>query len=105
MSTHYSEFVLVFPAMELLIRRCQWYICKNQRMVSLDSVYDEALDAIHTIEPVVVNKWKVTENLEETRNGFSKQLLQWSTYCNAYHPGYSSQLGAPENDTIAVTKV
>ena len=63
MSTHYSEFVLVFPAMELLIRRCQWYICKNQRMVSLDSVYDEALDAIHTIEPIVVNKWKVTDNL------------------------------------------
>ena len=64
MSTHYSEFVLVFPAMELLIRRCQWYICKNQRMVSLDSVYDEALDAIHTIEPIVVNKWKVTDNLK-----------------------------------------
>ena len=64
MSTHYSEFVLVFPAMELLIRRCQWYICKNQRMVSLDSDYDEALDAIHTIEPIVVNKWKVTEKLK-----------------------------------------
>ena len=65
MSTHYSEFVLVFPAMELLIRRCHWYICKNQRMVSLDSVYDEALDAIHTIEPIVVNKWKVTEKLKK----------------------------------------
>ena len=65
MSTHYSEFVLVFPAMELLIRRCQWYICKNQRMVSLDSDYDEALDAIHTIEPIVVNKWKVTEKLKK----------------------------------------
>ena len=79
MSTHYSEFVLVFPAMELLIRRCQWYICKNQRMVSLDSDYDEALDVdvVHTIR------------------ADSGQQAE----------GYSSQLGAPENDTIAVTKV
>ena len=46
-------------------------------MVSLDSDYDEALDVIHTI------------------GADSGQQAE----------GYSSQLGAPENDTIAVTKV
>ena len=63
-------------------------------MVSLDSVYDEALDAIHTIEPIVVNKLKVTD-ISKNKECF---LLAVTTV------NYS-QLGTPENDTIAVTKV
>ena len=63
-------------------------------MVSLDSDYDEALDVIHTIEPIVVNKWKVTD-ISKNKEWF----LQAVTTVNY------SQLGPPENDTIAVTKV